>query len=228
MIRNQVDSLESIVDSSSKSRIFGLSINNKLSTINFSSGYTLVEMIVVIGVTSLVMVMVTDTVLTFYRANTNTLEQAIQVDNARKGVEYLVRDLREAAYADDGSFPIVANGSTSISFYSDIDRDASVEKVRYFIDGTNLKKGTTNAAGSPPTYTGTEQVTLIAEYIRNTAQSIPVFRYYNASSTEVAAGATSTTISFVSVDLVVNVDVNRLPGQFTLHSSATIRNLKTQ
>lgn len=195
--------------------------NNKLG------GYTALEVIVVIGITSLVLGIITGSVLSFYKSNTNTLEQAIQVDSARKGVEYLVRDLREASFADDGSFPIIQNSSTSISFYSDVDRDFSVEKIRYFLEGTTLKKGITNAVGSPPLYTGTEQVTSVSEYIRNIEQGIPVFRYYTASSTEIASGANPTNVSFVTIDLVVNVDVNRLPGQFTLHSSATIRNLRT-
>lgn len=191
-------------------------------------GYTLVEMIIVIGITLSVMLVVMNSVLTFYRLNTNTFEQTVQVDQARRGVEYLVRDVREAAYADDGAFPIIATGTTSVSFYSDTDRDASAERIRYFLDGTTLKKGVTNAVGSPPAYTDTEQISTVAEYIRNAQQNIPVFRFYNASSTEVAAGATTSAVRFITVDLVVNVDVNRLPGQFTLHSSAMIRNLKAQ
>lgn len=194
---------------------------------NRSNGYTLLEVVIVVGITSIVLGIITGSVLSFYKSNTNTLEQAIQVDSARKGVEYLVRDLREAGFADDGSFPIIQNSSTSISFYSDVDRDFSVEKIRYFLEGTTLKKGITNAVGSPPLYTGTEQVTAVSEYIRNIEQGIPVFRYYTATSTEIASGANPTNISFVTLDLVVNVDVNRLPGQFTLHSSATIRNLRT-
>lgn len=194
---------------------------------NSSNGYTLLEVVIVVGITSIVLGIITGSVLSFYKSNTNTLEQAIQVDSARKGVEYLVRDLREAGFADDGSFPIIQNSSTSISFYSDVDRDFSVEKIRYFLEGTTLKKGVTNAVGSPPLYTGTEQVTAVSEYIRNIEQGIPVFRYYTATSTEITSGANPTNISFVTLDLVVNVDVNRLPGQFTLHSSATIRNLRT-
>ena len=191
-------------------------------------GYTLVEMLIVIGITTTVTLVVMNAILTFYRLNTNTFEQTVQVDQARKGIEYVVRDLREAAYADDGSFPVVAAGTTSVTFYSDTDRDVSAEKVRYFLSGTTLKKGVVNATGTPPAYTDAEQISTVAEYVRNAEQGIPVFRYYNASSTEVAAGATTTSIVFVTVDLVVNVDVNRLPGQFTLHSSATLRNLKAQ
>ncbi len=183
-------------------------------------------MLVVIATSTIVIAIVIDSVLMFYRTNTTTFEQAVQVDNARRGNEYLVRDVREAAYADDGSFPLVQMGTSSLTFYSDTDRDSSAEKIRYFLQGTSLMKGVVNATGSPPSYGGIETTSSIAEYIRNNEQGIPVFRYYTTDATEVAAGEATTSISFVTVDLVVNVDVNRLPGQFTLHSSATLRNLK--
>ena len=191
-------------------------------------GYTIVEMLVVIGITALVMSVVVNSILTFYRANTNTFEQAVQVDEARRGVDRMVRDIREVAYADTGEYPIISTATTSFAFYSDIDRDASTERVRYFLSGTSLKKGVTNATGTPLSYNlANEEVSTISNFIRNDLQNIPVFRYYTASSTEVAPGATTTAIVFVTVDLVVNVNPDRLPGEFTLHSSATLRNLKT-
>lgn len=191
-------------------------------------GYTFVEMLVVIGISVFVLMAVTDSILTFYRANVNTLEQATQVDEARRGVDRMVRDLREAAYADDGSYPVVAFSTSSVSFYSDVDRDFSVERIRYWLDGSVLRKGVINATGTPPSYSaGDEQVSVISEYVRNSPQGMPLFTYYNASSTEVAVGTATTTVAYVELNIVVNVDQNRLPGEFTLHSSAAFRNLKT-
>jgi Tfp pilus assembly protein PilW len=188
-------------------------------------GYTIVEMLVVIATSALVLGSITASILTFYRTNTNTLEQAVQVDEARRGVDRLVRDLREAAYADDGSYPLVALSSTSVTFYSDIDRDASVERIRYWLDGSVLRKGITEATGTPPAYTSGEQVSVISEYVRNSTQGLPVFTYRNASSTEVAAGTATSTIVSVGAQIVVNVNQDRLPGEFTLRSTATFRNL---
>ncbi len=191
------------------------------------NGYTLIEMLVVVGLTALVLAIITDSILTFYRANTNTLEQAVQVDEARRGVDRMVRDLREIAYADDGSYPIVEMSTTSITFYSDIDRDASAERVHYWLFGTVLRKGVTNATGTPPAYgSADEQVSIISEYIRNGAQNMPMFKYFNASSTEIAAGTATTSISYVQMNMIVNVDQYRLPGEFTLRSNAAFRNLK--
>jgi len=190
-------------------------------------GYTLIEMLVVISITALLSGVIVNSILSFYRTNTNTFEQASQVDEARRGIGSMIRDIREIAYSDNGSYPIVSTATSTFSFYSDIDRDASTELVRYYLTGTSLRKGVTNSTGTPPTYDlANEQVSIISNYVRNPSQGIPVFRYYNASSTEITPGATTTSIIFVTVDMVVNVDPYRLPGEFTLHSSATIRNLK--
>jgi len=191
-------------------------------------GYTLIEMLVVISIAALLSGVIVNSILSFYRTNTNTFEQAAQVDEARRGIGSMIRDIREIAYSDNGSYPIVSTATSTFSFYSDIDRDASTELVRYYLTGTSLRKGVTNSTGTPPTYDlANEQVSIISNYVRNPSQGIPVFRYYNASSTEITPGATTTSIIFVTVDMVVNVDPYRLPGEFTLHSSATIRNLKT-
>jgi prepilin-type N-terminal cleavage/methylation domain-containing protein len=190
-------------------------------------GYTIVEMLVVIAVATIVLALITDSILSFYRSNTSTFEQAVQVDEARRGVDRLVRDLREVAYADTGNFPLATISTTSISFYSDVDRDYSAELVRYYLSGTVLRKGIINATGTPPAYNpADEQITVISQYVRNGLQSLPIFRYYNASSTEIAAGTGTTSIKYIRIDLVVNVDPNRLPGEFTLRSNAALRNLK--
>ena len=75
-------------------------------------GFTFVEMLITIAVFTVVMIAIVGSVLLFYRANSVALEQSYQVESARRGVELMVRDLREAAYADDGSFPLSSIEST--------------------------------------------------------------------------------------------------------------------
>ena len=95
--------------------------------INTKYGFTFIEAIVVVAVFGFVMIIIVSSLLSFYRSNTYTLEQAFAVNSARKGIETAVRDLREAAYSDEGSYPIVSIATSSVEFYSDIDRDDSVE-----------------------------------------------------------------------------------------------------
>ena len=83
-------------------------------------GLTLVETIVVVTIFSLLMIGVANSIAAFYRFNAYTIAQAYQVAEARRGVERLVRDVREMTYADDGTFPLARMEEHLIGFYSDI------------------------------------------------------------------------------------------------------------
>ena len=115
-------------------------------------GFTIIETLIVIAVFILIMIAVASSILYFYKSNTITLEQAYAINSARKGIEFMVRDIREVIYSDEGAYPVISMGANSFYFYSDIDRDNSVERIRYFIDGTDLKKGLTESSGDPPKY----------------------------------------------------------------------------
>ena len=63
------------------------------------------------------------------------------------------------------------------------------------------------------------------EYVRNGAQGITTFRYYDEIGSEITNYANWTSVRFVKMSLAVNVVVETLPNQLTLDSSAAIRNL---
>ena len=191
-------------------------------------GLTFIEMLVTLAIFSLIMVTLVESVLYFYRTNTSSIEQAYQVESARRGVQLLVRDIREATYGDDGSYPLAEMASTSITFYADTDRDAAVEKIRYSLSGTNLSRTVVEPTGNPAQYTGVGTSTTVSNYVRNLDQNDAVFTYFNASTTEVTDPSDIGDAVSVSVTIVVNISPYRLPGEFTLSSSATLRNLRAQ
>lgn len=192
-------------------------------------GMTLVETIVVIAIFTMILSAITETIITFYRQNAYTIAQANQVSHARRGVEFMVRDIREMAYADDGAFPLSSMEPNAISFFSDIDRDDSVELVEYRLASTTLYKYVYDATGFPPTYnTGTpDQTFIISEYVQNALQSYDIFEYRDTTGANLSA--TSSVVSdvrYVGVNLIINIDPLRDPGEFSLRSSASLRNLK--
>lgn len=193
-----------------------------------SRGYTLIEAIITVAVFAVVSVMIIGAITFLYRANSNAIEQAFALASARKGVDKMVQDIREAAYSDEGRFPVQSISTNEFVFYSDTDRDLYVERIRYFLDGTDLKKGVLDPTGVPPTYNpANEVVTVVADNVRNIDQSTPVFRYFNDSGTEILSALSILDVSFVQTKVIVNVNPLRLPEEFTLYSSVTIRNLKT-
>jgi len=200
----------------------------KLAKTKLMMGMSLVEMLVFLSIFTILSLVVLNSIASFYRYNAYTIAQSYQITNARRGVELLVRDMREMIYADDGSFPLVDTSTSSISFYSDIDRDDSVEFVVYDLIGTNLYKYVYNAVGNPPSYSTTtpDEVQTISKYVQNNNQGTDIFTYYLENGDEATATSSVTDIRYIDVKVIVNIDPVRDPGEFTLRSSASLRNLK--
>jgi len=188
-------------------------------------GMTFIEVLVWISVFTMAMLAIVSTLLSFYKTNTYTIEQASAVTYAQRAQEQIVRTIREGAYSSQGAFPIQSIAENDFVFYADIDSDPLIERVHYYISGTNLMRGILEPTGDPPDYTGTETASIIAEYVRNTAQGISLFRYYDELGSEITNYTNWTSVRFVTVNLAVNVNTAALPNQLTLSSSAAIRNL---
>ncbi len=192
----------------------------------YRNGFTAIETIVAIASTILIFVAVSYAITSFYRANSYTIQQSSAINSARKGVEIMVSNIREATYSDTGAYPVVSAATSSFQFYGDIDRDTNIEKIRYFLDGSDFKKGEIQATGNPLVYNDSDEiVSVLSEYVRNTSVQ-PVFRYYDENGNEIADLNQITTIASVKVRLVVNVVEGRAPEEFTLSSHTNLRNLK--
>lgn len=189
-------------------------------------GLTIIEAVVAVAIVAVIMLAIVGSIIFFYRANRSALEQSFQINNARKGVELLVRDLREATAGDDGSYAVVSVASTSVSFFSDIDSDLTVERISYELSGTTLFRGVLDSSGVPLSYAGAAATSTVSEYVRNLEESEPIFRYYNTDGIEITNYADFQKVRFVSVSLIVNIEPIRAPEEFTLRSSATLRNLR--
>lgn len=191
-------------------------------------GFSFVEMLIVLSILSAISAALFSTIVSLYRTNSYTLEQAYEVSHARRGVERTVRDIREMTYGDNGAYPLVDMGTSSLGFYSDIDRDQSVEFVRYELTGTTIYKYIYNATGTPLTYSTMtpDSTEVISEYVRNAEQVTPVFRYFTEAGTTTPA-ENITDVRYIGVTAIINVDPNRNPGEYTLWSTAAPRNLKT-
>lgn len=188
---------------------------------------TLIEVLVSISIISVVTLALTGLIQSFYKDNNYLIEETAALGSARKGVDETVSALREATYGDDGSYPITAAGTSTLTLYSDADQDPGVEKLRYALRDGTLYKYVTNATGSPPTYpTSQEATTIIARNVRNT-DADPLFTYFDDAGDQLST-TTTNIASISSVRMQVRVDLNpdRAPNIFTLSEMATLRNLE--
>jgi type II secretory pathway pseudopilin PulG len=101
------------------------------------SGYTMVEMLVVIFVFTLVWGVIAQSIVMIYRTQGFAMDQSRAINEARKGVQAMAREIRQAAAGDNGAYPIELAADKEFVFYSDIDNDGKVERVRYYIATVN-------------------------------------------------------------------------------------------
>ncbi len=196
--------------------------------LNSQKGLTYIEMIIVVSLYTIILLAVGNSISSFYKYNAYSFAQSSQVAEARRGINRMVRDIREMTYGDEGSYPLLIMEEHKIGFYSDIDRDDSVEYVEFSVSSTTLEKNIYNATGSPPTYSTSTiaETHTLSTYVQNIPQATSTFVYYDVNGDEATATSTVTDIRYVEVRLIVNVDPIRDPGEFMLRSSSALRNLK--
>lgn len=186
---------------------------------------TLVEAVIWIAMFTIIMVSLMSTLLYFYHTNHYALEEASAISSGQRGIDDLVRTLREASYSSNGAYPIVAIGPTQITLYSDINADPRVEQVTYRIQGNSLYEDVVEPTGNPPVYGTSTSTSDISDYVRNVVQGITAFTYYDKNGVQISNYNNIADVRFVSVNLIIDVNADDQPGQLTLRSSAALRNL---
>lgn len=200
-------------------------------TNSIKSGVTVLEIVIVISLFILSVFVVMSFLIQTYQANRFTDEQNEAINQAKKGINTMLKEIREALPADNGDYPIHNAQNQSFTFYGDIDIDGAVEKVRYFLDGTDLKRGMIEPSGLPVTYNpADEQLSIVSKYVRNGAS--PIFYYYNGNwpgdsvNNPLPTPADTDQIKLIRLYLKINYNPMLAPDDFILETNVQIRNLK--
>ncbi len=192
----------------------------------YSRGVTLLETVVWVAISSMVMLAIINSVQYFYRTNTYVVEQSAAVTSGQRGIDNMIKTIREAAYSSTGAWPVVSMATSSFVFYADVDDDPFIERIRYTLVGDSLIRGVIDPSGDPPAYTNPETTSIISDSVRNAEQSVMMFEYYDANGDLMTDLSRIAEVRFVQATVVVNVNPLRLPNQFTLRSTAALRNVK--
>jgi len=192
------------------------------------TGMTIVEMLIAISVFTILMLIIITSTANFYRSNAYTLEQSNEIDNARRGVTQWNRDVKEMITGEDGTWPLAIMEEHRLGYYGDTDRDDSVEYVEYILASTTLRKLTYNPTGSPATYdkTSPDSVEILSEFVQNINLATSTFTYFDNAGNQFASTSPIIGTRYIQMQLYVNVDPIRNPGEFLLRSSLAPRNLK--
>ena len=192
------------------------------------SGMTLLEMMIAISIYTVLMLAITTSITTLYQYNAYALEQSQEVDNARRGVTQWNRDAKEMTTGEDGNWPISVITEHRLGYYSDTDQDDSVEYVEYVLVDTTLRKFIYNPIGSPATYNKTtpDSVEVLSEHVQNIGQATSTFFYFDNAGNQLTSASPIINVRYIQMQLIVNIDPVRNPGEFMLRSSLAPRNLK--
>jgi type II secretory pathway pseudopilin PulG len=147
------------------------------------AGVTLVELVVVVGLLTVVLGFVLAALTSLQRASAGTGLRLESLEQARTIVDQMAKDIRTAAKLADDQSPILVADNNTMTFYANVNLSTPCpKKIRLYVDGSNrMIEETTppNAGGSPPTcaYTGTPSNRVLGTYIANSG-SQPIFTYY--------------------------------------------------
>jgi len=189
---------------------------------------TLVETVMAIGIYTILILAISGSVTSLYQTNSYALGQANEVDNARRGVTQWNRDVKEMTQGEDGTYPVAVIEEHKLGYFSDTDQDTSVEYVEYILATTTLTKYTYNAAGVPATYdfSTPDEVQTLSLFVQNINQSTSTFAYFDEAGTALSSTSPLVNVKYITVQIIVNIDPLRSPGEFMLRSSVAPRNLK--
>jgi prepilin-type N-terminal cleavage/methylation domain-containing protein len=198
---------------------------------NTKKAFTLMEVIIVVAIAGIISAAVGAFGGNVFSYNRTLSDSLVASFEGGEVVQDIVSEVRSAGPSVTGSFPIVEASTTALTFYADIDGDLNREQIRYFRDGTTLKKTITPPRLNPNGYiVGSSTTSVVVQNIL--ATSTPLFRYYDDSYTGTSTAVALTQpvdprlIRLVQILIPIERDPTRAPGPIIIESRVSIRNLK--
>lgn len=186
-------------------------------------GFSLIETLLSITILSLVVFMSYDFFKTGNEAIRFESEQNDAVMEARKAMNIMEKDIRMISASAVGSYPITTALPQELVVYSNIIEESGyiTEQLRFFIDGTELKRTVTRFNTATYAYDLPSETTTVAKYLNN--QTEPIFIYYD---NEGNLSSEINNIRRISFSIKINVTPNIQPNDYYVESDVTLRNLK--
>ncbi len=188
--------------------------------------FTLLELLIIITIVIMLSFMGSEFVIQGIKMQTFTQKQDEAVYDARNILNEISKEIREAQFSSTGDYLLDTVEEQELSFYSNIDNDNLVEKIHYFLDGYNLKKGIIKPSGDPLEYLDSnETITTISSYVAN--QNDPIFTYFDENGNQISnPNLNKHDIRLIHIFFKIDVNPGKAPDPYNLITDVQIRNLK--
>lgn len=196
---------------------------------NSSLGFSVIDLLVSLFILSLIGVAIWTFQKDVFSLN-NVISSTITAqEDVRRVFKTITAEIRSASSSNIGAYPIDSATLTSFVFYSDIDGDRIKERIRYFLNGTILKKGVLKPTGNPLVYNPAAEI--IREVVYDVANgATPIFSYYDTNYDGFTPPLTSPidvlAIRLIKITVIVDHDSSKPPSPVIFTTQASIRNLK--
>lgn len=199
-----------------------------MNNINHNRGFTLTEIVVSVGIFSFIIIGIGTFSGDVFRYNRVVSNSISAQQDARQILRKFANELRTAQASANGSFALAEVGDNALTFFSDVDKDGTIEQVRYYMSGTDLLRSTIEPSGVPAVYTATPVVVTLIRNLMN--GGTPVFTYFDAnysgSGSALSQPVNANTVRLVKINLVIEQDLTQAPVPITVTTQVSIRNLK--
>jgi prepilin-type N-terminal cleavage/methylation domain-containing protein len=192
------------------------------------SGFTLLELIIAASIATIAIAVVTSLAIDVTGFSVSLGNRIEQEQELAPFLRLIVSEIRSIGPAENGAYHIAQAEDQSFTFFGDVDNDGTFEQVRYFLDGTVLRKGVIEPTQTQPvTYPPASET--VSDVVTGLVAGT-VFTYFDEGYPPIVTPLPNpvqvTDVRLVTITLTVDKDPAVEPGPSTLSVSATIRNLR--
>lgn len=199
--------------------------------ISRQQGFTIPEVLLTAVLFAIVVAGISAFSTYYFRNYSFSFEENQSIGIAQTGITTMVREMREARDGAQGAWPIIQTDDNAFSFYSDVTNDGLADQIRYFLDGTDLRKGVIEPSTNPIEYLPQNETFItVAQHV--STSSGPIFTYYNDAwptdtiNNPLQTGQRLAETRYMEVSLHIDIDPNLSAQPFTLRSGVQLRGLK--
>ncbi len=195
---------------------------------SLSKGFSIVEILVVIGILGIIGLALSSFQIDVWRQNT-AQQSALEAEGElRNTLRQFMHDVRGASQSNTGSYAIELASTTALTIYSDIDGDINRERIRYRLENGAITRGVTKPTGSPVSYLDANESK--KTLVHSVATSTTHFDYFDGNYMGTTSPLTipidNYRVRFIRFSITVDKNPSLPPAAITMSGAAVVRSLK--